>query len=155
MSGKPREGTLLLLQHLYFYKDQSLENRELRQNPSFLGSLDPVPISDPCWLLFLTLVEELAFSRVTWMVGWSGRPYSFPSPGFAGVQPAGGPLGLSAQEPGAQTSFSPFGASIFLSSGLLTKHQPHPFLEGAVQPSLQIILRILEGSFLRSLRPRW
>lgn len=57
MRQKPRvETQLLFLQYLYFYNIQNLEKGEVGQNPSFAGSLDPVPLSDPCWSLILSLV---------------------------------------------------------------------------------------------------
>lgn len=51
------ETQLLFLQYLYFYNIQNLlEKGEVGQNPSFAGSLDPVPLSDPFWSLILSLV---------------------------------------------------------------------------------------------------
>lgn len=57
MRQKPRvETQLLFLQYLYFYKIQNLVKGRWGQNPSFVGSLDPAPLSDPRWSLFLSQV---------------------------------------------------------------------------------------------------
>lgn len=113
--GEAQGGTLLLLHCLYFHKDQHLKKREVGPNPFFLGCQDPVPVSDPCWMLIVT--------HIVWMLGWSGTPYSLLSSGFVAVQPAGEHLNSLLRN----LELSPLGASIFLSSGLSTKHQPFPF----------------------------